>query len=72
MARLVWNPVRPLTGAADWLERLRLAEVPGAAGRCKGLARHFDKSGAIQATPGTPTERHALVEPSGKLRAPAR
>jgi superfamily II DNA or RNA helicase len=60
--RLEWDPIRPLTGSADWLERLRLVRVPGANGSLDGLHRRFDEAGALEAIPTTPADRHALVE----------
>ncbi len=36
-ARLTWDPVRPLTGPGDWLERVRLEPAAGHA----ALRRHF-------------------------------
>jgi hypothetical protein len=59
--RLVWDPVRPLTGSADWLDRLRLERPDGSEG-LNGLVRHFDDAGVLRAVPTTPAERLALVE----------
>ena len=32
MARLAWDPIRPLVGPGDWMERVRLVEPSGGAG----------------------------------------
>ncbi len=60
-ARLAWDPIRPLTGAADWLERVRLVRTDGA-GRLDGLARHFRDDGSLRILPSAAAERHALVQ----------
>ena len=60
--RLVWDPIRPLTGPADWIERVRLVRTAAADGSLDGLERHFDEGGALEAIPATPAGRHALVE----------
>ena len=40
-SRLEWDPVRPLVGADDWLERVRLEPGASAASRRSKLARRF-------------------------------
>jgi superfamily II DNA or RNA helicase len=62
-ASLVWDPVRPLTGPGDWLERVSWVggAPPGALGRWLGPGRR----GAWPVTDahaGTPARRLALVE----------
>jgi hypothetical protein len=48
-ARLAWNPIRPLHGAGDWLERVRLqGATAGSRHEPEGLRRareHFVPSG---------------------------
>ena len=46
---LTWDPVRPLTGTADWLTRVRLGP-----GGDPGLQRHFRKDGSLRTFPDTP------------------
>ena len=47
--RLAWNPVRPLTGPGDWMERLSLCCDGAAPGLSRtALVSHFEKSGAYR------------------------
>ncbi|MBI5836185.1 MAG: DEAD/DEAH box helicase [Candidatus Eisenbacteria bacterium] len=68
--RLIWDPVRPLTGEGDWLARVRLIgrdrNRSGAPAPPARLARWFRSEGAstfVLADPhaGQPEERAALV-----------
>ncbi len=69
-ALLTWDPVRPLTGPGDWLERVRFVEPGGALLRRDGgdrLRRQFrreaDGVGALRAAPpGDPVRRLERVE----------
>jgi superfamily II DNA or RNA helicase len=67
---LAWNPVRPLLGSGDWLERVRLVpDAPGAAGtagRVRRARRHFARGAgqtALRSTwPSRLDRRRALVD----------
>lgn len=39
--RLSWDPIRPLTGPGDWMERVRLVGPDGTATAAEGLRHHF-------------------------------
>jgi SNF2 family DNA or RNA helicase len=59
--RLEWNPVRPLTGDGDWLERVRLA-MTGADAVPHGLARLFRKDGRLRSFPSSAADREAHLD----------
>jgi SNF2-related domain/Helicase conserved C-terminal domain len=60
-APLRWDPVRPLTGAGEWLARIRW--VDGAPDRdLRRWLRRSDRNGWPVAVPGTSPERLALVD----------
>ena len=78
--RLVWDPVRPLAGAGDWLERVRLV-VPGGIARGgaerAALGAHFRREGdgafVLKATHASDPERRlelcaALLAATARLR----
>lgn len=61
---LGWDPVRPLTGAGDWLDRVRLLRPPG--GRAAAAsARRFERDGGrllVTSYAGAPRKRLELVD----------
>lgn len=59
--RLEWNPVRPLTGEGDWLERVRLAMTGGGAVP-HSLARLFRKDGRLRSFPLSAADREAHLD----------
>ncbi len=65
--RINWNPIRPLLGDDDWLERVRLEDSGGRKGRAPRFARHFTRGvGAERVLKGTfpdrPERRLVLVK----------
>jgi superfamily II DNA or RNA helicase len=58
---LRWDPVRPLTGLGDWLERVRWIDGPPGGGLRRWL-RPVRGAGWKVAVPGRPGERLALVD----------
>jgi len=67
--RLAWDPIRPLVGAGDWLERVRLHPAAGRAGRAgregahlRRARRHFaaPRGRGAPASRGTPSPALAL------------
>lgn len=63
IGRLVWDPIRPLIGAGDWLERLRLAQ-PSKPNGHNGLAKQwFRDDGTLRnVSDANSTRRLEMVE----------
>ena len=75
---LRWDPIRPLDGPGDWLERVSLIRAPGARlakGSREAKAVDWFREGGgpawplAGAHPGDPGQRLALVEDLGKFLA---
>jgi len=72
--RLSWGPVRPLLGADDWLERVRLVTAGVSKSRLPRMAQRFAPGvGADQVLASTfaddPKERQALVRELARFAA---
>jgi superfamily II DNA or RNA helicase len=74
---LAWDPVRPLTGPGDWMERVRLVEAGGAAASERGVAGALrvrfrrEKHGALALKAPRPDDAVCRLELAETLLAAA-
>lgn len=59
--QLSWNPVRPLTGSGDWLERVHLFTAPGARVMPLGMAEWFAPDGRPKSSFAEDPARRAIL-----------
>ena len=67
---LSWNPVRPLTGPGDWLERIRWDGLPVGATEQLRVKRWFRADGQLRESfEGRPSRRRELIRELERLNA---
>jgi len=61
-ARLSWDPIRPLVGVGDWLERVRLEAAPGVAAPGRALSkRRAHSAGRTAASKSTNPKKQSAA-----------